>query len=54
VKVAMLGPLEVRDGAGSVRAVTGTRLRGLLVLLALRAGRVVPASSLIGELWGAR
>jgi hypothetical protein len=39
VEVAMLGPLEVRDGAGSVRAMTGTRLRGLLILLALRAFR---------------
>ena len=48
----MLGPLEVRDGAGSVRAVTGTRLRALLVLLALRAGQVVSAGSLIDELWG--
>ncbi len=48
----MLGPLEVRDGAGSVRAVTGTRLRALLVLLALRAGQVAPAGSLIDELWG--
>jgi predicted ATPase/DNA-binding SARP family transcriptional activator len=48
----MLGPLEVRDGAGSPRAVSGTRLRALLVLLALRAGEVVAVSSLIGELWG--
>ena len=50
----MLGPLEVRDGAGSAREVSGTRLRALLVLLALRAGQVVPAGALIGELWGER
>ena len=50
----MLGPLEVRDGAGSPREVSGTRLRALLVLLALRAGQVVPASVLIDELWGER
>ena len=50
----MLGPLEVRDGAGSPREVSGTRLRALLVLLALRAGQVVPASALIDELWGER
>jgi len=50
----MLGPLEVRDGAGSAREVSGTRLRALLILLALRAGQVVPAGSLIDELWGER
>ena len=50
----MLGPLEVRDGAGTVRAVSGGRLRALLALLALRAGQVVPAGWLIGELWGMR
>jgi predicted ATPase/DNA-binding SARP family transcriptional activator len=50
----MLGPVEVRDGAGSAREVSGTRLRALLVLLALRAGQVVPAGTLIGELWGER
>jgi predicted ATPase/DNA-binding SARP family transcriptional activator len=50
----MLGPLEVRDGAGSPREVSGTRLRALLILLALRTGRVVPASALIDELWPQR
>lgn len=35
----MLGPLDVRDGAGAPREVSGTRLRALLVLLALRGGR---------------
>jgi DNA-binding SARP family transcriptional activator len=54
VQVAMLGPLEVRDGAGSPREVSGTRLRALLILLALRAGEVVAAGSLIDELWGER
>jgi hypothetical protein len=46
----MPGPLEVRDDAGSPREVSGTRLRALLILLALRAGQVVPAGSLIDEL----
>ena len=50
----MLGPLEVRDDAGSPREVSGTRLRALLILLALRAGQVVPPSWLIDELWGER
>jgi hypothetical protein len=36
----MLGPLEVRNGAGSPREVSGTRLRALLVLLALRGGHL--------------
>jgi DNA-binding winged helix-turn-helix (wHTH) protein len=50
----MLGPVEVRDSAGSPREVSGTRLRALLVLLALRAGEVVPANWLIDQLWGER
>jgi predicted ATPase/DNA-binding SARP family transcriptional activator len=54
VQVDLLGPLEVRDGAGSAREVSGTRLRALLTLLALRAGQVVPPGWLIGELWGER
>jgi len=47
----MLGPVEVRDGAGRAVEVSGTRLRALLVLLALRPGQVVPAGYLIDELW---
>ncbi|HUN37933.1 MAG TPA: BTAD domain-containing putative transcriptional regulator [Trebonia sp.] len=52
MQVAMLGPLEVRDDTGSPREVSGTRLRTLLMLLALRPGQVVAASGLIDELWG--
>ena len=50
----MLGPLEVRtdDDPGESRAVAGTRLRALLILLALRPGQLVPASQLIDGLWG--
>jgi DNA-binding SARP family transcriptional activator len=47
----MLGPVEVRDGAGCLVEVSGARLRALLVLLALRPGQVVPAGYLIDELW---
>ncbi len=50
----MLGPLEVRDDAGSALEVSGARLRALLTLLALRPGQIVPASYLIDELWGER
>jgi predicted ATPase/DNA-binding SARP family transcriptional activator len=48
----MLGPLEVRDSAGSVLDVGGARVRGLLILLALRPGQLVTSSQLIEGLWG--
>jgi DNA-binding SARP family transcriptional activator len=51
VRVAILGPVEVRDGAGCLVEVSGARLRALLILLALRPGQVVPAGYLIDELW---
>jgi DNA-binding SARP family transcriptional activator len=44
--------LEVADGERPVE-VGGARLRALLTLLALEAGRVVPADRLIGDLWEA-
>ena len=49
----MLGPLEVRtdDGSGSVLDVGGSRLRALLIMLALRPGQLVPVSQLIDGLW---
>jgi predicted ATPase/DNA-binding SARP family transcriptional activator len=47
----MLGPLEVRAGSGEVLEVGGTRLRTLLIMLALRPGQLVPASQLIDGLW---
>jgi predicted ATPase/DNA-binding SARP family transcriptional activator len=48
----MLGPLEVRDSAGAVLGVGGARLRGLLIMLALRPGQLVTSSQLIEGLWG--
>ena len=53
VRVAMLGPLEVRtDGdPGEIVEVGGVRLRALLIMLALRPGQFVPASQLIDGLW---
>ena len=51
VRVAILGPVEVHDEAGHPVEVSGTRLRALLVLLALRAGQVAPVGYLIDELW---
>jgi DNA-binding SARP family transcriptional activator len=48
----MLGPLEVRTGPGDVLKVGGSRLRALLIMLALRPGQLVLASELIDGLWG--
>jgi DNA-binding SARP family transcriptional activator len=51
VRVSVLGPLEVTDAAGRPVRVGGQRVRALLILLALDAGRVVSARSLIERLW---
>ena len=48
----MLGPLEVRTGPGEVLEVGGSRLRALLIMLALRPGQLVLVSELIDGLWG--
>lgn len=52
VRVAMLGSLEVRTEDGTPVAVTGARLRTLLVLLALDPGHVVTTSRIIDGVWG--
>jgi predicted ATPase/DNA-binding SARP family transcriptional activator len=49
--VGVLGPLEVTDAAGRPVRVAGQRVRALLILLAMDAGRVVSARSLIELLW---
>ena len=49
--IAILGPLEVRDG-DTVIDVAGSRLRGLLIRLALSAGRPVSAAALVDAIWG--
>ncbi len=51
VRVSVLGPLEVTDAAGRPVRVGGQRVRALLILLALDAGRVVSARTLIERLW---
>ena len=51
VRVGVLGPLEVTDAAGRPVRVGGQRVRALLILLAMDAGRVVSARSLIERLW---
>jgi predicted ATPase/DNA-binding SARP family transcriptional activator len=51
VRIGLLGTLAVHDEAGRPVRVGGHRVRMLLILLALDAGRVVPAYSLIERLW---
>jgi len=51
LRIGLLGPLHVRDGAGRSVPIGGRQLRVLLILLALDAGRVVPAGSLAEQLW---
>ncbi len=51
MRISVLGPLEVSDAAGQPVRVGGHRVRALLILLALDAGRVLPAHALIDRLW---
>ena len=51
LRIGLLGPLQVRDETGRPVHVGGRQLRVLLALLALNAGRVVPAGSLAAEIW---
>ena len=51
VRVGVLGPLAVTDAAGRPVRVGGQRVRALLAVLALAAGRPVPAHALIERLW---
>jgi predicted ATPase/DNA-binding SARP family transcriptional activator len=51
MEIFLLGPLEVRD-QGRTLNVRGSRPRALLALLALNAGRLIPADRLIELLWG--
>ncbi|MEU8435955.1 BTAD domain-containing putative transcriptional regulator [Streptomyces sp. NPDC029216] len=52
MQIGVLGPLEVRADDGGPVDVPGARLRGLLVALALRPGRVVPKAVLVDWIWG--
>src|SRR5262252_3052750 len=51
VRIGLLGTLAVHDEAGRPVRIGGHRVRMLLILLALDAGRVVPTYSLIERLW---
>ena len=50
VRIAILGPLELRRNGGAV-APGGRRVAALLARLALDCGRLVPASALIDAVW---
>jgi predicted ATPase/DNA-binding SARP family transcriptional activator len=52
VQIGMLGPFEVRRDDGGLADVPGARLRGLLIVLALKPGHVVPKASLVDWIWG--
>jgi predicted ATPase/DNA-binding SARP family transcriptional activator len=51
VRIGILGPLEVRDETGRAVPIGGTRLRVLLIRLALDPGRAVTADRLAGDMW---
>ncbi|WP_103565881.1 BTAD domain-containing putative transcriptional regulator [Actinomadura rubteroloni] len=51
MRIAILGPLEVTADGRAV-AVGGARLRALLAVLALDAGRPVAVDALVDALWG--
>ncbi|MEU0337912.1 BTAD domain-containing putative transcriptional regulator [Streptomyces bobili] len=51
VRYRILGTTQVLRTDGTPVAVGGARLRALLTVLALRAGRAVPAALLVEEVW---
>ena len=48
----MLGPVELIGAAGAPITMPGNKIRGLLAMLALEVGRIVPSERLIDGLWG--
>ncbi|MFG3045885.1 BTAD domain-containing putative transcriptional regulator [Streptomyces sp. NPDC048241] len=53
VRYRLLGTTQALRPDGTPVPVGGARLRALLTVLALRAGRTVPAGALVDEVWGA-
>jgi predicted ATPase/DNA-binding SARP family transcriptional activator len=51
LEIRLLGPFEIFV-AGQAVAVSGSKRHGLLAMLALRRGRVLPVDELIDALWG--
>src|SRR6202046_1884774 len=54
VQIRILGSFEVQTDDGFFADVPGTRLRGLLIALALEPGHVVPKATLVDWIWGER
>ncbi|WP_062998176.1 BTAD domain-containing putative transcriptional regulator [Nocardia jinanensis] len=52
MRIALLGPLDIRADDGGPVEVPGIRLRALLIALALEPGRTVPKSALVDWIWG--
>ncbi|RKE17707.1 BTAD domain-containing putative transcriptional regulator [Streptomyces sp. TLI_171] len=52
MRIGILGPLALWDGAGRAVEVSGLRLRSLLVRLAVAEGRAVAPDRLVEDLWG--
>ncbi len=52
MRLGMLGPVQVSDGAGPPVPVAGARLCALLIRLALEPGRVVGTPALADAVWG--
>ncbi|HET6859266.1 MAG TPA: BTAD domain-containing putative transcriptional regulator [Streptomyces sp.] len=52
VRYRILGPTQALRDDGTPVAIGGARLRALLTVLALRAGRTVPVGALAAEVWG--
>ena len=52
MRLALLGPFEVKNDAGDLLPVAGTRLRHLIARLALAGGRPVSTSALAEAVWG--
>ena len=52
MRIGLLGELEVTEDSGGPITITGAKLRALLAILALNAGRPVAADHLVEALWG--
>ncbi len=51
MRIGILGPLEMRDADGRSLPLGGTRLRSLLIRLAIAGGDAVPVDRLAADLW---